>query len=226
MTEVCITGYGVVSPLGHDIASFDAALFAGRSAIRGELLEVAGQDPCWVPLARCDFDAAAVRAPSKLPLDRGSAMALAAAEAAAAAAALGADGVDPLRLGLYWGSGMGGAATFDATSRGVYQDARRIRPTAVVTTMPNAPLAELALRFGARGAAIGYACACASAAVAIGEAMRAIREGRLDAALVGGSDALLSPGVVAAWQAMRVLAPAGVDPTHACRPFAADRAGF
>jgi len=82
---------------------------------------------------------------------------------------------------------------------------------------------------------MGYACACASAAVAIGEALRAVREGRLDMALVGGSEALLSPGVIGAWQAMRVLAPvpaagneaaraaAGAD---ACRPFAADRAGF
>ncbi|MDE1928634.1 MAG: beta-ketoacyl-[acyl-carrier-protein] synthase family protein, partial [Burkholderiales bacterium] len=218
MHRVCITGYGVASPLGNEFESFDAGLFGGRPALEVYAFELPGNDPFRVPVARCRFDEAALRTPSRLPPDRGTALALLCAESAAAAAGWSADACDPLRLGLYWGSGMGGAATFDATSRGVYQDARRIRPTAVVTTMPNAPLAELALRFGARGAAIGYACA--SAAVAIGEALRAIREGRLDAALVGGSDALLSPGVVAAWQAMRVLAPAGVDPTHACRPFA------
>ncbi|MDE2368221.1 MAG: beta-ketoacyl-[acyl-carrier-protein] synthase family protein [Burkholderiales bacterium] len=229
MTEVCITGYGVVSPLGDAIDRFDTALFEGRSAIRGELLEVAGQDPCWLPLARCEFDAGRVRAPSKLPLDRGSAMALAAAESAAAAATLNADSVDPLRLAVYWGSGMGGASTFDANCRALYADHRRMRPTSVVTGMPNAPLAELALRFGARAAALGYACACASAAVAIGEGLRAVREGRVDVAIVGGSEALISPGVMLAWQAMRVLAPVaagGAGADAACRPFGADRNGF
>jgi 3-oxoacyl-[acyl-carrier-protein] synthase II len=71
-----------------------------------------------------------------------------------------------------------------------------------------------------------YACACASAAVAVGEAMHALRSGRLDLAIVGGSEALLSPGVIGAWHALRVLAPARGDALHACRPFAADRAGF
>ncbi|MBU6258314.1 MAG: beta-ketoacyl-[acyl-carrier-protein] synthase family protein, partial [Burkholderiales bacterium] len=119
--------------------------------------------------------------------------------------------------------------TFDANCRALYADHRRMRPTSVVTGMPNAPLAELALRWGARAAALGYACACASAAVAIGEGMRAVREGRVDVAIVGGSEALISPGVVLAWQAMRVLAPVaagGGGAEAACRPFAADRNGF
>jgi 3-oxoacyl-[acyl-carrier-protein] synthase II len=107
-----------------------------------------------------------------------------------------------------------------------------MRPTSVVTTMPNAPVAELALRFGARGAALAYACACASSAVAIGEAMRAIRAGWIDVAIAGGSESMLTPGVLASWQAMRVLAPVGsgadaeATTRRACRPFAADRAGF
>lgn len=223
---VCITGTGWVSALGNDTASFDAALFAGRSAVRGETLQLPGAAPTRVPLARCTFDEAAQRAPSRLPLDRGSAMALAAAAAAADAAQWHAGSADPERLGVFWGSGMGGAASFEAACATVYADHKRIRPTTVVTSMPNAALAELALRYGTRGAALAYACACASAAVAIGEALRALREGRLDAALVGGSEALLAPGVIGAWQAMRVLAPAAGQAQDACRPFAADRAGF
>jgi 3-oxoacyl-[acyl-carrier-protein] synthase II len=222
----CVTGYGVLSPLGDNPASFDAALFGGISAVRGEDLVLPGSDAVRVPLARCHFDEAAVRAPSRLPLDRGSQMALRAAESAAAAAGLVAGSFDPERLGIYWGSGMGGAATFEATCRTIYADHRRIRPTSVVTGMPNAPLAELALRYGARGAALGFACACASAAVAVGEAVRALRDGRLDVAIVGGSEALLTPGVIGAWQAMRVLAPVAGNGENACRPFAADRAGF
>ncbi|MDE2567232.1 MAG: beta-ketoacyl-[acyl-carrier-protein] synthase family protein [Burkholderiales bacterium] len=228
MHRVCISGSGLVSPLGRTLAEFDAALFAGRSALRAEPFDLPGSDAGWLALGRAGFDAVGVPAPSRLPLDRGSAMALAAAEAAMDQAGLGADTVDPFRFGVYWGSGMGGAGTFDATCQAVYAEQRRIRPTAVVTGMPSAALAELALRWGARGAALGYTCACASAAVAIGEALLALRQGRLDLALVGGSEALLSPGVIGAWRAMRVLAPVapGSDGALACRPFAADRAGF
>jgi 3-oxoacyl-[acyl-carrier-protein] synthase II len=226
MREVCITGMGVVSPLGRGIAAFDEALFAGRSALHAGALQLPGQEATRVPLARCAyFNDTAVRAPSRLPLDRGSALALTAAEDAVAAAGLGTDSVDAERLGIYWGSGMGGAASFDAICRGLYAEQRRIRPTSVVTTMPNAPVAELALRFGAQGAALTYACACASAAVSIGEALMALRAGRIDVAIVGGSEALLTTGVIGAWQAMRVLAPAQ-DEVPVCRPFAVDRAGF
>lgn len=226
-----VTGLGVVSPLGNGLDAFDADLFAGRSAVRSRPLDLPGIDLPPVPVAASDFDAAAVAAPSRLPLDRGTAMALAAARDAMRQARLDGAAIDKDRLGVWWGSGMGGAATFEATCRGVYADRRRMRPTSVVTTMPNAPVAEIALAFGARGAALAYACACASSAIAIGEAMRAIRGGWIDVAIVGGSESMLTPGVLASWQAMRVLAPAATDNDDvtiaaSCRPFAADRAGF
>ena len=231
--RVLVTGAGVVSPIGCDLAAFDDALFAGRSAVRARSIDLPGIAVPLLPVAECAaeaFDAAGVAAPSRLPLDRGTAMALVAARDAARAARLEPGSVDPDRLGVYWGSGMGGASTFEATCRTVYAERRRMRPTSVVTTMPNAPVAEVALAFGARGAALAYACACASSAVAIGEAMRAIRGGWIDIALVGGSEAMLVPGVLASWQAMRVLAPvAGDDADGAaasCRPFAAERSGF
>jgi 3-oxoacyl-[acyl-carrier-protein] synthase II len=231
---VAITGSGVVSPIGNTLAAFDAALFAGRSAVRAQALDLPGIELPPVPVASADFDAASQVAPSRVPLDRATAMALAAARDAANAARLGPGSYDPERLGIFWGSGMAGAATFEATCRTVYADRRRMRPTSVVTTMPNAPVAEIALLFGARGAALAYACACASSAVAIGEAMRAIRAGWIDIAIAGGSEAMLTPGVLASWQAMRVLAPIGASlaacdaarVASVCRPFAADRTGF
>ena len=225
---------GVVSPIGNTLATFDTALFEGRSAVRAQALDLPGIDLPPVPVAAADFDAAAEVAPSRVPLDRATAMALAAARDAARAAHLEPGRFDPERLGIFWGSGMAGAATFEATCRTVYADRRRMRPTSVVTTMPNAPVAEIALLFGARGAALAYACACASSAIAIGEAMRAIRAGWIDVAIAGGSEAMLTPGVLASWQAMRVLVPLGGAATNGsaasvaavCRPFAADRAGF
>ncbi|HEY2190668.1 MAG TPA: beta-ketoacyl synthase N-terminal-like domain-containing protein [Caldimonas sp.] len=228
---IAVSGSGVVSPIGIGLRAFEESLFVGRSAIRSHVIELPGLEVPPVPIAAANFDAASVVAPSRLPLDRATAMALVAAEEAAAQAGLAASGIDGERLGVFWGSGMAGASTFEATCRTVYADRRRMRPTSVVTTMPNAPTAELALRFGARGAALAYACACASSAVAIGEAMRAIRAGWIDVAIAGGSESLLTPGVVAGWQAMRVLAPLAADASaataaRACRPFAADRAGF
>jgi 3-oxoacyl-[acyl-carrier-protein] synthase II len=231
---VAVTGAGIVSPIGNDLASVDVALFGGLSSVRARELDLPGITLPPVPVAAADFDAEAQVAPSRVPLDRGTAMALSASRAAARAARLDPGSFDADRLGIFWGSGMAGAATFEATCRTVYADRRRMRPTSVLTTMPNAPVAELALLFGARGAALAYACACASSAVAIGEAMRAIRAGWIDVAVAGGSEALLTPGVLASWQAMRVLAPltsaavqggAG-EAASACRPFAADRAGF
>ena len=226
-TRVQVTGIGFVTPLGCTTGSFDDALFNGHSAVRARTLEVDGLDPIELAVAACDFDAAAVRSSSRLPLDRGTAMSLAAARDAAAQAGLEAGSVDPERLGIFWGSGLAGAGSFDDTTRALYGQQRRMRPTTVLTVMPNAAVAELALQFGAQGAAIAYACACASSAVAIGEAMRAIRGGWIDAAIVGGHEAMLTPGVMASWHAMRVTAPPPPGaPASACRPFSGDRAGF
>jgi 3-oxoacyl-[acyl-carrier-protein] synthase II len=228
---LAVTGSGVVSPIGNGVAAFADAVFAARSAVRAHAVDLVGLDVPLVPVAAAAFDAAAVQSPSRVPLDRATAMALAAADEAALAAGLVDGSVASERLGIFWGSGMAGASTFESTLKTVYVDHRRMRPTSVVTTMPNAPTAELAVRFRARGAALAYACACASSAVAIGEAMRAIRSGAIDVAVVGGSESLLTAGVVAGWQAMRVLAPIAADApadvaARACRPFATDRAGF
>ena len=223
---VRVSGIGLCTPIGRTLAEFDDALFNGRSAVRARTLAVDGFEPVELAIAPCNFDAN-VRSSSRLPLDRGTAMALAAAEDAAAHAGLDTATLDPDRVGVFWGSGMAGAATFDTTTQAFYGAQRRMRPTTVLTVMPNAAVAELALHFGACGAAIGYACACASSAVAIGEAMRAIRGGWIDVAIVGGHDAMLTPGLMTAWHGMRVMAPppAGA-PETACRPFSADRAGF
>jgi 3-oxoacyl-[acyl-carrier-protein] synthase II len=228
---VAVTGSGVVSPIGNGVAAFADAVFAGRSAVRAHAIDLTGLDVPLVPVAAAAFDAGAVQSPSRVPLDRATAMALAAADEAARTAGLVDGCVASERLGIFWGSGMAGASTFETTLKTVYVDHRRMRPTSVVTTMPNAPTAELAVRFRARGTALAYACACASSAVAIGEAMRAIRSGAIDVAVVGGSESMLTPGVVAGWQAMRVLAPIAADApadvaARACRPFANDRTGF
>ncbi|MGO4394318.1 beta-ketoacyl synthase [Variovorax sp. M-6] len=226
-TPVAVTGVGFLTPIGRTLQAIDDALFEGLSMVRTQVLEIEGLDPATLAVASCDFDAAAVRSASRLPLDRGTAMALTVAREAMGQAGFASSELDPDRLGVFWGSGIGGCASFDAAASTLYVDHRRIRPTTVLTVMPNAAVAEIALHFTARGSAIGYACACASSTVAIGEAMHAIRGGLLDVAIVGGHEAMLTPGLMASWHAMRVLAQPPADaPATACRPFSIDRAGF
>ena len=225
-TRVCISGVGFVSPLGHTLDAFDDALFAGRSAVDAFTLELEGLEPMPMALARCSFDDSE-RSSSRLPLDRGTAMSLAAARDAFAQAGFDQAPPPSERLGIYWGSGMSGIATYDESARTLYVAHRRVRPTTVLTAMPNAAAAEIGLRFNAQGAALTYACACASSAVAIGEAIRAIRAGWIDVAVAGGHEAMLTPGTLAGWHAMRVMAPPPADdPGSACRPFSVDRSGF
>lgn len=169
---------------------------------------------------------------SKLQLagvDRVSQIAVAAADLALHDAGLGkgeALGAEPERVGVYAGCGMGGATALD-TAYQAGAAGGRIPPLTIPAYMPNAPAAHVAMRHGVKGPVLTYSVACASAAVAIAEAAKAIRAGEVDVAIAGGSEALIVPGVVAAWQAMQTLA--GFDPGQAarcCRPFAADRSGF
>ena len=223
---IVITGYEQLSSLGNTIDELDASLQILRSGVSAYSLHLAGIDPAQVAISQVNWDDSQITAPSKVPMDRGTAMALHVAKGAMAHASVNSDELEPTRLGVYWGSGMAGAHTFDTSSESLYAQHRRLRPTNVVTIMPNAPAAEIALQFKAQGACLTFACACASSAVAIGEAMHALRSGRLDVAIVGGSESMLTPGVIASWQAMRVLAPAADHAQAACRPFDKHRKGF
>lgn len=223
MREVVVSGLGVVSPHGDDLtASFDAML-QGRSAI-GLWNGPEGMPPA----AAASVAFSPERWFTKLQLvgvDRVSQMAVAAAELARADAQW-TDGIDPERIGVYIGSGMGGAAALEDG----YEAARagkRVSPLTVVAAMTNAPAAHIAIRAGAQGPALTYSVACASSAVAIAEAAKAIAAGEVDIAIAGGAEALLVPGVVRAWQALQTLAtPNPTDPGLSCRPFDANRSGF
>jgi len=232
---VLISGYGWVSPLGNSAQVFDKNLFEGYSAVQSRAIELPSQDTVYVPVAPCDFDHSKVLSVSKVPLDRAAAMALTATKDALISAGLAISdqnfelamgSIDPTRVGIFWGSGMAGAFSFDQTAEQIYKQGKRVRPTSVVTIMPNSAAAELALLVQAQGACMTYACACASSSVAMGEALRALRAGWLDVALVGGSEAMLSSGVLASWNALRVLAPLGESASKACRPFSQNRGGF
>jgi len=93
--------------------------------------------------------------------------------------------------------------------------------------MNNAAGSNVAVRFGLRGPFANFSTACSSSAMALGEAMRTIQAGRADAIVAGGSEALLAPATLVAWQALRTLAAAdSADPAASCKPFDKRRSGL
>ncbi len=226
--RVAVTGAGVVSPLGKSLAEFHAALAEGRSGIR-RLPESLAQGSGVQVGALVDWNPAPLfNEAEAVNIDRVSQFALAAAAQALAASRLDLSTADRDRIGVYWGTGMGGAHTLEGAYKHVYGAGEwRVRPLTVVMAMNNAAGSNVAVRHGLRGPFANFSTACSSSAMALGEAMRTIMAGRADAIVAGGSEALLTPGTLAAWQALRTLAPAdAADPAASCKPFDKRRAGL
>jgi 3-oxoacyl-(acyl-carrier-protein) synthase len=226
--RVAVTGAGVISPLGATLPEFHAALAAGRSGIRRLPPDTAQGSGVQVGATVAWNAAPHFKEAEAANLDRATQFALAAAAQALAASGLDLAAQDRGRIGVSWGTGMGGAQTQEGSFKQVYGAGEwRLRPLTVVMGMSNAAGSNIAVRHGLRGPFANYSTACSSSAMALGEAMRAIAAGRADAMIAGGSEALLTPGVLAAWQALRTLAPAdAADPAASCKPFDKRRAGL
>ena len=217
--QVAVTGLGVMAPHGAEPHALFAALMRGESAVQPVFPELAKP----AAAATVAFDESHWFTKLQLAgVDRVSQLAVAAADLAMRDAGAMGD-VDPERIGVYAGCGMGGAAALEAA----YRSGGRVPPLTIPAFMPNAPAAHVAMRLGAQGPVLTYSVACASSSVAIAEAAKAVQQGEVDIAIAGGSEALIVPGVVLAWQAMQTLA--GFQPGEtagAVRPFASDRSGF
>lgn len=225
-SSVWITGQAQLSSMGLNIEEFSNSLSRPQSTAFTTHINLPGLDPLAAPVYATSFDSQSVKSPSKLPLDRSSALALGVVHQLLVNNQLDIDTLDKSRIGIFWGSGMSGASSLDNATKALYADKRRIRPTSVITSMPNAPAAEISLLLGIHGPCLTYSVACASSAVAIGEAMFAIASGRVDLAIVGGSESMLSPGVLASWDALRVIANMNNGAQKACCPFDVKRSGF
>lgn len=225
--SVCVTGLGAVTPIGNGIPAFLAGLQAGRSGIRAMRSDFSDR------LAYNAFGIVDMPTDSVVPrsrmagIDRYSSLGLIAAHEAVTDAGLdGHPCLDATIIAV--GTGMGGA---ESVQQGyeelLLRGGSRINPLIVVKGMNNAAAAHIAIDFGCHGQSLTYSTACSSSAVAIGEAARAIRGGHADVAIAGGTEALLTHGTIAAWQAMRTLAiPDPAHPETACRPFSKDRTGL
>ena len=226
--QVCVTGIGIVSPLGNDLASFSGALHTGRSGIRVLLNQPATRSIRVGGAVDIDFNA--LLPPAKISiLDRVSLLALAAATQAVQNANEQSSYPAALnQAGVYLGTGIGGAQALEnAFAEHFLRDGKRIKPFTVVQAMNNASAGHLAMEFQCHGPSLTYSTACSSSAMAIGEAYRAIKHGYVDCVLAGGTEAMLTPASIDAWDALRTLAiPDADDPAASCKPFSRNRTGL
>jgi 3-oxoacyl-[acyl-carrier-protein] synthase II len=207
---VVVTGRGVVSSIGESPDAFFEALLAKRSGIAD------GIGAC------DDFDPESAMTPKLARRsDRYTQLAVAAADQAVAEAGV-PDGIDPERLGVLVGTGVGGLVTLQAECEAWLEGGdRAVSPHFVPMMMPNAAAGTIAIRVGAHGPGFSVSSACATGGHAIGEAMRMIDRGEADAVIAGGTEAALTGLCIAAFRRMGALSREGVS-----RPFDAGRDGF
>lgn len=228
MRRVAVTGLGVVSPLGVGVDAFWRRLRAGE----GGVARITRFDPSGFAAQAAaevrDFDPAPTIDETAIDmLDRFSQFALVAADEAWRRSGVELTDAQRDRAGAIVASAIGGSVAQDEAYHRLYaKGATRFHPFTVPRIMNNAAASHVSMRFGLRGPTLTTATACAAAAHAIGEAAEMIRADRAEVMLAGGADTPITPGVVRAWEALRVLAPIADDPARTCRPFSRDRLGM
>ncbi len=227
--RVVITGLGVVTPVGNDVATFWDSLVNARSGI-GPITSFDTKDfSSKIGGEVRNFDPAkAFKNPKDARRsDRYTQLAMAAAKQAIEESGINTPGLDFNRIGVMLGSGIGGLITLEDQHTVLMQKgAGRLSPFLIPMLIGNIAAGCIAIDHGLAGPNMAIVTACASAAHSIGEAWRLIRDNEADAIVAGGSEASVCPIGVGGFCAMRALSTRNDDPTKASRPFDKDRDGF
>jgi 3-oxoacyl-[acyl-carrier-protein] synthase II len=226
-TDVVVTGLGATTPLGGDVGTTWDALLAGKSGVSRITDDWIKDYPAQL-VARLAADPAEqidrVRARR---LDRSQQVAVIAAEEAWQDAGAGDAGVDPLRIAVVFGTGIGGALTLLGQDDVLEEKGpKRVSPFTIPMLMPNGPAAAVGLAVGAKGGVHAPVSACASGAEAIRWGLDLLRFDRADMVLVGGTEACVHPLPMAGFAAMRAMSTRNDEPERASRPFDKSRDGF
>jgi 3-oxoacyl-[acyl-carrier-protein] synthase II len=226
-TDVVVTGLGATTPLGGDVATTWDALLAGRSGVSRITDDWIKDYPAQL-VARLAADPAEqidrVRARR---LDRSQQVAVIAAEEAWKDAGGAEAGIDPLRIAVVVGTGIGGALTLLGQDDVLEEKGpKRVSPFTIPMLMPNGPAAAVGLAVGAKGGVHAPVSACASGAEAIRWGLDLLRFDRADIVLVGGTEACVHPLPMAGFAAMRAMSTRNDEPERASRPFDKARDGF
>jgi len=226
MNRVVVTGLGCISPVGNDVNTFWQAITAGKHGF-GEVTkydasglkvriaaEIKGFDP------EVYIEKSEIRR-----TDLFAQYALAAASQAVSDSNI-IGSIEPGRLGVYIGSGIGGISTFVAeTEKMLTKGPQRISPFFIPMMIANMGSALVAMKYGAMGPSLPVVSACASSTNAIGEAFRAIKYGFADAIITGGADACINPLAMGGFTNCMALSTTN-DPDNSSIPFDKRRDGF
>ncbi|MBQ8499465.1 MAG: beta-ketoacyl-ACP synthase II [Bacteroidales bacterium] len=229
--RVVVTGTGVISPVGNNVADYWKNLLDGVCGI--DFITSIPTDDLPVKIAGevKDFNPAdyGIEPPFARKQDKFTVFAVAAAKQAMDEAGLSTaeDGnVDPMKLGVYVGSGIGGFSTMvRETEKLMKEGARWVSPLFIPTMISNIAAGNIAIRHNACGPCLPVVTACATSTHAIGEAYRAIKHGYADAIIAGGSEAAIIPVGIAGFANAKALSRSE-DPKYASLPFNANRGGF
>ncbi|MFN5959956.1 MAG: beta-ketoacyl-ACP synthase II [Verrucomicrobiota bacterium] len=227
--RVVITGMGVISPVGNDLISFWDSLKAGRSGISritafdtsAYHCHIAGEvrNFDYVPFFRTPKDGKRV--------DRYAGLAVAASRMALEDSGISHDSIDPTRVGVMVGSGIGGLATLEENHTTlITKSPSRVSPFVIPMMISNIGSGIISMEFGLQGPNMVVVTACATSNNNIGEAWRIIKFGDADAMLAGGAEASILPMGLSGFGNMRALSLRNDDPERASRPFDKDRDGF
>ncbi|MDP9241150.1 MAG: beta-ketoacyl-ACP synthase II [Actinomycetota bacterium] len=225
MTEVLVTGLGATTPVGGDVASTWAALLAGTSGVRLIGAAWAEQLPVRIAATLAVEPTDTLERVEARRLDRCQQVALVAAREAWSDA--GSPQVDPERLAVVIGTGIGGALTLLGQDDVLEEKGhRRVSPLTIPMLMPNGPAATVGLALGAKAGVHAPVSACASGAEAIAWGRELIRSNRADVVVVGGAEACIHPLPLAGFSQMQALSTRNDEPEAASRPFDKARDGF
>ena len=225
--RVVITGMGAVTPLGNDVETTWENLLAGDSGA-GEISHFdASEYPVRFACELRDFDPCEwIDRKQARRMDRFAQMIVAAARQAEADAGLEV-GREPDRIGASVATGIGGLQAYQDcydTLRDRGPD--RVNPFSIPAIIPNMGAAWVSMELGTKGPLTSECTACAASNMAIGEGLDAIRLGRADVMLCGGTEAPVTQVGIAGFSAMRALSRRNDAPQRASRPFDAGRDGF
>ena len=225
--RVVITGLGAVTSLGNDVRSTWENLVAGR----GSAAPITAFDTTGFPVTfACEakgFEPTQwIEHKQARRMDRFAQMIVSAARQAQADAGLE---IEPEcdRVGVAVATAMGGLKSFeDACDTLIQRGPERVNPFSITTIIPNMGASRVSIELGTTGPLSSQGTACAASTMAIGDGLDAIRLGRAEVMLAGGSEAAITRVGIAGFSALRALSRRNNDPQHASRPFDADRDGF
>ncbi len=229
MKRVVITGLGAITPLGNDVDTFWNNAIQGKSGAASIThfdatnfktkfaCEVKGFDPLRY-----------FTKPEARKMDMFTQYAIAASEECLSDAQLNWQQIDRHRFGTIIATGIGGLETLEEEILNFAKDTTqpRFNPFFITKMISNMAAGQISIRYGLKGISYAVASACAASNNAIGSAFDAIRLGRADLILAGGTEATICQSAIAGFNAMKALSTANEDPSQASRPFDADRTGF